>query len=237
MTADDLPGTPGPRAAQTAVRPARWNLPNIITVVRICFTPVIALLPFIEGYWPKIVCFVIFIIAAVSDVWDGYLARRSNMVTDLGKLLDPIADKLLLFATLVPIYFISQAWHDLYDIPLWGSIPLWVCLLLVGRELAMTGFRWWAQRRGIVIPAGNEGKLKAVFQNIFIGAIILWFAFRDARRPLGWERSRLADFWNTFHGTFVAVVLLIAAALTVYSFLVYMYRYRALIMDETRNRR
>ena len=117
-----------------------WTLPNIITLVRICFTPVIALLPFIEGYWPKLIAFIIFIIAAVSDVYDGHLARSRNEVTDLGKLLDPIADKLLLFATLIPIYFISRWRHDLYDIPIWGSIPLWVCLLLIGRELAMTSF-------------------------------------------------------------------------------------------------
>ena len=55
-----------------------WTLPNIITIVRISFTPVIALLPFIEGYWPKLVCFVVFVIAAVSDVFDGYLARRQQ---------------------------------------------------------------------------------------------------------------------------------------------------------------
>ena len=128
-----------------------WTLPNIITVVRICFTPIIALLPFIEGYWPKLVCFVVFVIAAVSDVFDGYLARSRNLVSDIGKLLDPIADKLLLFATLIPIYWITRQRHDLYDIPVWGSIPLWVCLLLIGRELAMTAFRWWAQRRGVVI--------------------------------------------------------------------------------------
>jgi CDP-diacylglycerol--glycerol-3-phosphate 3-phosphatidyltransferase len=165
----------------------------------------------------------------VSDLFDGYLARRWNQVTDLGKLLDPIADKLLLFATLVPIYFISRHRHDLYDIPLWGSIPLWVCILLIGRELAMTGFRWWAKRKGVVIPAGGAGKLKTVFQNIFVGAIMLWFAFRDARRPLGWEHSRLAEYWNTFHGNFVTVVLIIATALTIYSFVVYIYRYRRLL--------
>lgn len=206
-----------------------WTLPNIITIVRICFTPVIALLPFIEGYWPKIICFVIFLAAAISDLWDGYLARSRNQVTDLGKLLDPIADKLLLFATLVPIYWISQQRHDLYDIPLWGSIPLWVCLLLIGREVAMTFFRWWAKRRGVVIPAGSAGKLKTVFQNIFVGAIILWFAFRDARKPLGWEHSRLAGYWNTFHGNFVTVVLGIATVLTVYSFITYIVRYRRLL--------
>ena len=206
-----------------------WTLPNIITLARILITPVIALLPFIEGYWPKLICFVVFIIAAVSDIYDGRLARSRRQVTDLGILLDPIADKLLLFATLVPIYFISRARHDLYDIPLWGSVPLWVCLLLIGRELAMTGFRWWATRRGVMIPAGGAGKLKAVFQNIFIGATIAWFAFRDARKPLGWEHNRYAQWWNEFHGGFVAVALVMAAALTVYSFAVYIYRHRHLL--------
>jgi CDP-diacylglycerol---glycerol-3-phosphate 3-phosphatidyltransferase len=208
-----------------------WTLPNIITVVRICFTPIIALLPFIEGYWPKLVCFVVFVIAAVSDVFDGYLARSRNLVSDIGKLLDPIADKLLLFATLIPIYWITRQRHDQYDIPVWGSIPLWVCLLLIGRELAMTAFRWWAQRRGVVIPAHGAGKLKTVIQNIFIGAIMLWFAFRDARKPMGWEHSRFAAFWNTFHGSFVAVALAIATALTIYSFAVYIYRYRGLFSE------
>ncbi len=209
-----------------------WTLPNIITLVRISFTPVIALLPFINGYWPKLIAFLIFLAAAISDVWDGYLARTRNQVTDLGKALDPIADKLLLFATLIPIYFISRARHNLYDIPVWGSIPLWVCILLIGRELAMTGFRWWAKRRGVVIPAAGPGKLKTVIQNIFIGAVMLWFAFRDARKPMGWEHSRFAQFWNDFHGGFVAVALAVAAALTIYSFIVYIYRYRALFSEK-----
>ena len=90
-----------------------WTLPNAITLVRIALTPVIALLPFIEGYWPKFIAFLVFLVAAVSDVWDGWLARRRHEVTDLGKLLDPVADKLLLVATLIPIYFISRTRHDL----------------------------------------------------------------------------------------------------------------------------
>jgi CDP-diacylglycerol--glycerol-3-phosphate 3-phosphatidyltransferase len=211
-----------------------WTVPNIITLVRICLTPVIALLPFIEGYWPKLIAFAVFLFAAVSDVYDGRLARSRNQVTDLGKLLDPIADKLLLFATLIPIYWISRTRHDLYDIPIWGSIPLWVSLLLIGRELAMTGFRWWAVRRGVVIPAGRAGKLKTVIQNVFVGAVILWFAFRDARKPLGWENNRTAYYWNQFHGGFVAVTLAVATLLTVYSFAVYLYRNRGLFTDRSR---
>ncbi|MFZ5625585.1 MAG: CDP-diacylglycerol--glycerol-3-phosphate 3-phosphatidyltransferase [Gemmatimonadota bacterium] len=212
----------------TDPKPVIWTLPNVITVVRIAITPVIALLPFIQGYWPKVICFVVFIIAAVSDVYDGYLARSRNLVTDLGKILDPLADKLLLLATIVPIYFISRQREDVYGIPVWGSIPLWVCVLLIGREFAMTWFRHWAQRRGVVIPAAGAGKLKTVFQNIFVGATILWFAFRDARKPLGWGGSRFAEWWNEFHGGFVAVSLAIATLLTLYSFAAYIYRYREL---------
>ena len=190
-----------------------WTLPNIITLVRICFTPVIALLPFIEGYWPKLICFVIFLAAAVSDVYDGHLARSRNEVTDLGKLLDPIADKLLLFATLIPIYFISRWRHDLYDIPIWGSIPLWVCLLLIGRELAMTGFRWWAKRRGVVIPAGGAGKLKTDDPEHLHrrGHPLVRLPGRPEAAWAG-STAAYADYWNEFHGGFVAVTLAVAAA-------------------------
>lgn len=205
-----------------------WNLPNIITLARILITPVIALLPFIQGYVPKLLCFVVFVVAAVSDIVDGRIARSRNLITDLGKLLDPIADKLLLFATLIPIYFVSQERQGLYGIPVWGSIPLWVCVLLIGREFAMTAFRHWAQRKGVVIAAHGTGKLKATFQNIFIGATIAWFAFKDAIVPLGLQGSSFAHFWTTFHGGFVAVTLTVAVLLTIWSFVVYIHRYRDL---------
>src|SRR5437773_1332057 len=117
----------------------RWTLPNILTLARICLTPVIALLPFIQGYWPKVIAFLIFLAAGASDVVDGYLARRRNEVSELGQLLDPIADKLLLFATLIPIFWLTRHPTILVDyrIPWWGSFPVWVALLLVGRELLM----------------------------------------------------------------------------------------------------
>ncbi|MEP6591252.1 MAG: CDP-alcohol phosphatidyltransferase family protein [Gemmatimonadota bacterium] len=205
-----------------------WTLPNILTVARIAITPVVALLPFIPGYWPKLACFVIFVSAAVTDVIDGRIARRDGLVTDLGKTLDPLADKLLLFATLGPIWWISQERQALYDIPVWGSIPLWCCLLLIGREFAMTAFRAWAQRRGVIIAAGNAGKIKAALQNVFIGGTLAWFAFRDAVRPLGWQSSHFASWWQEFHGGFVAATLGIAVTLTIYSFVVYLIQYRRL---------
>ncbi|MGH7644273.1 MAG: CDP-diacylglycerol--glycerol-3-phosphate 3-phosphatidyltransferase [Gemmatimonadales bacterium] len=208
----------------------RWTIPNIITIARICLTPVIALLPFISGYWPKVLAFVIFLVAAISDAIDGYLARRYGQVSELGQLLDPIADKLLLFATLIPIYWMTRHPTILtdYTIPWWGSLPLWVALLLVGREVLITVFRFFARRRGVVIPAAGAGKLKATFQAVFIGATIAWFAWKDAlaeHRWAGWFR----DVWDRFHGAVVALTLAAAIVLTVYSLVVYLYRYRALL--------
>jgi len=208
----------------------RWTLPNILTIARICLTPIIALLPFISGYWPKVIAFIIFIAAAVSDVVDGYYARKYDLVSELGQLLDPVADKLLLFAMLVPIFWLTR--HPTiavdYRIPWWGSMPVWVLLLLVGREVLITIFRFFARRRGIIIPAMGPGKLKATVQNIFIGATIAWFAWKDALATYGWT-GWWRTTWNEVHGWFVTVTLACAVVLTVYSLIVYLYRYRALL--------
>lgn len=208
----------------------RWTLPNILTLARICLTPVIALLPFIEGYWPKVIAFLIFLAAGASDVVDGYLARRRNEVSELGQLLDPIADKLLLFATLIPIFWLTRHPTILVDyrIPWWGSFPVWVALLLVGRELLITAFRFFAKRRGVVIPAMAAGKAKAVVQNVFIGATLFWFAWKDALATHPWA-GWFRNFWDKFHGAVVALTLAGAILLTVYSLIVYLYRYRALL--------
>ena len=207
----------------------RWTLPNIITLTRIGLTPVIALLPFIQGYWPKVIAFLVFLVAAISDAIDGYLARKHNLVSELGQLLDPIADKLLLFATLIPIFWITRHPTILVDyrIPWWGSLPVWVALLLVGREVLITAFRFFAKRRGEVIPAAGAGKLKAVVQNVFIGATIAWFAWKDALAAHRWAGS-FRNFWDQFHGAVVAITLAGAVILTVYSLIVYIYRYRRL---------
>ena len=208
----------------------RWTLPNILTLARIGLTPVIALLPFISGYWPKVIAFFTFIAVACTDIIDGWLARKYNQVSELGQLLDPIADKLMLFAMLVPIFWITRHPTILVDyrIPWWGSVPLWALVLLVGRELSITAFRFFAKRRGIVIPAVGAGKLKAAVQNVFIGATIAWFAWKDwlaSHKFAGWFRT----FWDQFHGALVSITLGVAIILTVYSLAVYLYRYRRLI--------
>lgn len=207
-----------------------WTLPNILTVTRIGLAPVILLLPFINGYLPKLIAFVVFLAAAISDIYDGRLARERDEITDLGKLLDPIADKLLLAAALIPIYYITRYPLHRYEIPWWGNLPLLVALLLVGRELAVTGLRYVAKRRGVVIAAAGAGKLKTIVQDVFLGATIGWFAWKDMRTTFGWESGWFGAGWERFHGTVVAVTLGIAVLLTVYSLLVYLYRYRSVFL-------
>ncbi len=205
-----------------------WTLPNILTIARIALAPVIALLPFIEGWVPKLIAFVVFVAAAVSDIYDGKLARERGETTDLGKLLDPLADKLLLFATLIPIYWITRYPMAQYEIPWWGNLPLWVAILLIGREVAMTVFRQMAKKRGVIIAAGGAGKLKTIVQDIFIGATILWFAWKDMAADFGWRQGWLGTWWERLHGAVVAITLGIAILLTVYSLGVYIYRHRSL---------
>src|SRR5207245_4751606 len=126
---------------------------------------------------------------------------RYGKISELGMLLDPIADKLLLFATLIPIFWMTRHPTILardkvdYAIPWWGSLPVWVALLLVGREVLITAFRFFAKRRGIVISAEGPGKLKAVVQNVFIGATIAWFAWKDALADHRWAGS-FGTFWH-----------------------------------------
>ncbi len=205
-----------------------WTLPNILTIARIALAPVIALLPFIEGWVPKLLAFAVFLAAAISDIYDGKLARERGETTDLGKLLDPLADKLLLFATLIPIYWITRYPMAQYEIPWWGNLPLWVAILLIGREVAMTVFRQMAKKRGVIIAAGGAGKLKTIVQDIFIGATILWFAWKDMAADFGWRQGWLGTWWERLHGAVVAITLGVAILLTVYSLGVYIYRHRSL---------
>ncbi len=208
-----------------------WTLPNILTLARIALSPVIALLPFINGYVPKLIAFVVFLAAAISDIYDGRLARERDEITDLGKILDPLADKLLLIATLIPILFITRYPMRQYEIPWWGNLPLWVFILLVGREVAMTILRHLAKRQGVVIAAAGAGKAKTIVQDIFIGATIAWFAWKDMRVAFGWQQGWFGGFWERFHGALVAVTLGGAVLLTAYSLGVYLYRYRRLFRE------
>jgi len=208
---------------------SRLTLPNIITLARIAVCPVLFWLAVATDTRARFAAFVLFVVAGLSDVWDGYLARRYGWITDIGKLLDPLADKLLLVATFVPFYLVSHRPEPLAEVPFLGPLPLWVLVVIFGRELFITLFRQWAQRRGVVIPAGRSGKNKALFQSLFVGALLLWYPLLSTARDRGWTDHPAWEPLSWLHGGFIAGTLAVALVLTVYSMMDYLWSYRALV--------
>ncbi|HEX5647686.1 MAG TPA: CDP-diacylglycerol--glycerol-3-phosphate 3-phosphatidyltransferase [Nitrospira sp.] len=146
------------------------NLPNFLTLVRICLIPVFVL-TFLEPTPDRsLVAAVIFAVAAVTDLLDGYIARRTGQVTKLGKLLDPIADKLLVLSALILLVNIDR-------------VTAVVALLIIARELAVTGVRAIAAGERLIIAAETTGKYKMALQVVAIVLLIL-------------EGTDLAEFGN-----------------------------------------
>jgi CDP-diacylglycerol--glycerol-3-phosphate 3-phosphatidyltransferase len=209
---------------------SRITLPNIITVARIIMCPAIYWLAMSPGAGARFGAFALFVIAGLSDVWDGYLARRYDLITDLGKLLDPIADKLLLVVTFVPFYLVSHRGTEVDALPWpWGVMPLWVLLVIGGRELFITLFRQYALREGVVIAAGKSGKRKALFQSLFIGGLLLLYPLRLVADSRGWDGGAVWGLWSRFHEAWVSVTLVVAIGLTIYSMLDYLWSNRSLL--------
>jgi CDP-diacylglycerol---glycerol-3-phosphate 3-phosphatidyltransferase len=204
------------------------TVPNIITISRIAACPVIFVLAMSPSTGARFWAFALFVIAALSDIFDGYIARRDGLVTDMGKLLDPLADKLLLVASYIPIYLVSNQGAGENDLPWWGPMPLWVIIVIFGREIFITVFRSFAAKKGVVIAAGIAGKRKALFQAIFAGAALLWFPLRAwvSARPGGLEAW---SSWFALHGAVTGLTLAIALVLTLYSLIDYMWSYRNLV--------
>jgi len=139
-----------------------WNLPNTITTGRAAVVPLMLLLPWFADETGSAVMAWLFIAAAVSDIFDGWLARRDQMVTHIGKLLDPLADKLVVCTALIVMLAMGR-------IPLWAT---WMVVVIVGRELAVTGLRGIASADGHIMAAAPAGKAKALVQNFAIGALL-----------------------------------------------------------------
>lgn len=152
-----------PAAIPLHLREPFWNLPNTLTVLRIFVVPMFLAFPLIDHTrWGSQLMAWLFIAAAITDVIDGWLARRGHGVTSMGKLLDPLADKLLVTTALIVLLTVDR-------LPVWST---WMVVVIVGRELAVTGLRSIASAGGHVVAAGRLGKWKAVFQNIAIGALL-----------------------------------------------------------------
>jgi CDP-diacylglycerol--glycerol-3-phosphate 3-phosphatidyltransferase len=151
-------------ARRRSLKQDALNLPNLLTMGRVAIIPVVLL--FLGRGTPKdcVVAALIYAAAAITDLLDGYLARKLDVVSVLGKFLDPLADKLLVMASLV------------WMIPM-GRIQEWVVVVLIGREISITGLRSIASSEGVVIAAGESGKSKTALQMVGILCLIIGFPY------------------------------------------------------------
>ena len=138
--------------SNATAKQSNWNLPNMLTSLRILFIPVFAWLVLDQRWWWA---FGLFVALMITDKLDGDIARARGLITDFGKIADPIADKALMITAMVTLNIAS-------------TLPVWITLVIVVRELGITFWRMWMLRRGRVVPASKGGKLKTVLQTVGI---------------------------------------------------------------------
>ena len=138
----------------------KLNAPNILTILRILAIPVLVVILLANFKGREIAGFSIFILASLTDMVDGFLARKNQEVTVFGQLLDPTADKLLIVSVLICL--VER-----------GAVPGWMAVIIIGREIAVMGFRAIASSRGHHIPAFPLGKIKMVLEIVTLGLLIL----------------------------------------------------------------
>lgn len=191
------------------------NLPTKLTILRIVLTFLVMGLLFVPGPLAKGLCLILFLLAAATDWLDGYLARRSHQITPLGTLLDPIADKILVIGI-----FLAFVQLEL--------IRAWMLLVIVTRELVITGVRLYAASRHVVIPASREGKHKTVSQMVTIVVTLVLLFVRECLT---------GPFAETFTVWMSAVILWCMWAtvvLTVISGVSFFWRNRTVLADAAR---
>ena len=178
------------------------NLPNALTVVRLVLVPVFVVLGLQSASWTALwAAFVVFAVAAITDRFDGKLARSWGQITDFGRIADPIADKAL---TLCGFALLSYQ----------GYLPWWVTILIAVRELGITAMRAFFLRRGVVVSANQAGKLKTFMQMVALGALLIpWAHFKYINDGNEWWVVLLIRLGQIFAG--------VALALTLYSGFMY----------------
>lgn len=141
-----------------------WNIPNLLSFFRIAAIPFVVIFLLFPAPLPSFLAALFFSIASLTDLLDGYIARHQKSETSVGKLLDPLADKLLINSALIMLISL-------------GRVPAWMVVLLVGREIAVTGLRGIAAAQGVVIAASNWGKAKTIFETIAIIGLMLHYKY------------------------------------------------------------
>ena len=183
------------------------NLPNRLSLLRICMVPLFVAAYFLPCFWGAFIAVALFLLAAATDFLDGYIARKYGMVTDLGKLLDPIADKILVCAALFcvvatnPLQYYYEAWAVTF-----GLILLTLgATVIISRELLISVVRMIAASKGVVVQANVFGKIKTIFQDVSLPLLVILNSgiFEGTFRIVWW--------WASVALFFVAVVLTIVS--------------------------
>ncbi len=190
------------------------NIANRLTLLRIFLAFLfMAFFPF-PGFWAKIISFVIFIMAAISDFFDGRIAHKRNMVTDFGKLMDPIADKILVLA--VFIAFVQMR-----------LVKDWMVMVIISRELLITSLRLFALNKGRVLSASKAGKHKTFSQMVVIFLILGFIVFQEGMKTF----STWNPIWEGIFRQGVDVVMWFIVGLTLYSGVSYLWENRKIIAN------
>jgi CDP-diacylglycerol---glycerol-3-phosphate 3-phosphatidyltransferase len=193
------------------------NLPNTITVSRLFLTAVFIVFLEKESTWSYLTALILFVVAAASDFLDGWLARKMNLVTSLGKLLDPLADKILVCSAFV---FLSAK----------GVCPVWITTLILGREFLVTGLRQIAVEAGQVLAADRLGKWKTTFQLVYLISAMVWLTLETMK-----IKPPLLSFFHQMTQPYaegawlLPISLVLAVALTVISGWNYLWSSRYLL--------
>lgn len=138
---------------------SKMNLPNKLTILRAVMIPFFLVFLYMTPGWAKWAALGVFIAASLTDMLDGKIARKYNLVTNFGKFMDPLADKLLVCSALIAL-------SDL------GRIPAWIVIVIIARDFIISGFRLVAAEKGVVIAAGWSGKIKTTVQMIMVAVLI-----------------------------------------------------------------
>jgi len=150
-------------------------LPNLLSLFRIAIVPVVMVLLMWTERGPRLAAAICFMIACITDYFDGWLARRRHSTTVLGQFLDPLADKLLVVSVLIML--VAMPCGTGLDGPCVPRVPAWLVVLIVGRELAVTGLRSMASSEGITLGAEELGKYKTIFQIFALTGLLLHYHY------------------------------------------------------------
>ena len=204
------------------------NVANKLTCIRIALVPFLILFLYLDNFWTRIIALLIFIIAAITDAYDGLAARQQKTVTTLGIFLDPLADKLLISAAFISFVGMKEL-----------HVPAWMVILIISREFIITGLRSIAATKNVIISAMKSGKFKTTSQIVCIITLMLvlitnsalWH-YKGIRPPvllehqgwaytLGWILVKL-PYW----------IMLLTTILTVFSGVSYLRAYAGIFKEE-----